>query len=111
MIIRTIDNVFVNLDSIAKIRFNPESSETIEIVYPFKMEGDDYYYDVDYPLADMFADKDIISLIMNKFIKALVKKRSYFDFGEAYFEAYRELGYGDRKAAEDISRTYDGKRD
>ena len=108
MIIRTIDNVFVNLDSVAKIRFNPENSE-IEIVYPFKMEGYDYYYDVDCPLADMGANPEDIVKIMEMFIIALKRNEPYFDFREAYLEALQNLGLGD--ATEVISRLYDGKRD
>ena len=109
MIIRTIDDVFVNLNSVTRIRFNPESSEQIEIVYSVKMESDDYYYDVDYPLVDVFTDKEIILKIRDMFIEALEKNEPYFDFREAYLEALQNLGLGD--ATEVISRLYDGKRD
>lgn len=110
MIIRTIDNVFVNLDSVAKIRFNHESSETIEIIYQFKTEGDDYYYDVDYPLADMGANPEDIVKIMEMFIIALKRNEPYFDFREAYLrtcDGPSEV----IEIAEAISRLYDGKRD
>lgn len=110
MIIRTIDNVFVNLDSVAKIRFNPKNPEPIEIVYPFKMEEYDNYYDVGYPLADMGANPEDVVKIMEMFIIALKRNEPYFDFREAYLrtcDGPSEV----IEIAEAISRLYDGKRD
>lgn len=110
MIIRTIDNVFVNLDSVAKIRFNPKNPEPIEIVYPFKAEEYDNYYDVDYPLADMGADSDDVVKLMEMFIIALKKNEPYFDFREAYIKLCNSASEV-IEVAEAISRLYDGKCD
>lgn len=111
MIIRTIDNVFVNLDNVTRIKFdfNRRAYFPIVITHPVKMEEDDYYYDFDDVLMDMPYEPDGLNKIMDMFIEALEKNEPYFDFRKAYLSTLQ--GMDREEAAEDISRTYGGKCD
>lgn len=87
MIIRTIDDKFVNLNNVAKVEFNFKAADPIEIKYPFREEGEDLY-DVDYPLGDVFIGETDLAKIRDWFIEALEKNKPYFDFRDAYINIF-----------------------
>lgn len=112
MIIRTIDNVFVNLNNVTKIEFDFKHYHILPIVitHPVKREDDDCFYDIDDVLADMGVDTDDLNKIMDMFIDALEKDEPYFDFREAYLRTCNSPSEM-IEVAETMSRLYDGKRD
>lgn len=109
MIIRTIDNVFVNLNNITRIKFKVDSSDQILIERPIKEEGEEDFYTADYPLADMYIDPEGLLKIRDMFIEALEKNKPYFDFRDAFVEAFKSPTEK-IDAMESIKELYDGRK-
>lgn len=108
MIIRTIDDVFLNLNNITRIKFKVDSSEQILIEHPIKEEGEDFYT-VDFPLADMYINSEGLLKIRDMFIEALEKNKPYFDFRDAFVEAFKSPTEK-IDAMESIEKLYDGRK-
>ena len=107
MIIRTLDNIFVNLDNVTKIRFDhSDRYYPISVIYKTKLSRcheDENDFDREYPLADFGIDSADLYKIRDKFIAALKKNEPYFDFREAYVQTCEDP----ETVLKDIEETYD----